>query len=230
MTFSYDVNTAKVFGVNSAVFLSYLILAETFGTLDLERDKILFVTGMEEDKQKEVESLLLDCGVISMKEFRGNENKNHYALNRERLEKILSAKTPSQMIFESDRIEYQPKQKQNIIRVTKEQKHIDSLKLAIKVDDPLLQSRFCDWIDSVYESNNGFLTIASLKIAEQELLAYSPNNDTRLAIMRIAIKNGYRDLTWAIKAYESSAGKSDLTFVKYDDIKSDGSKTVEEVF
>lgn len=230
MTFSYDVEIAKVFGVNSAVFLSYLILAETFGTLDLERDRILFVTGMEEDKQKDVESLLLECGVISMKEFRGNETKNHYALNHERLEKILSAKTPSQMIFESDRIEYTPKQKSPVNRVTKEQKHIDTLKMAVKIDDPMLQSRFCDWIDSVYASEKGFLTVASLKIAEQELLAYSPNNDTRLAIMKIAIKNGYRDLTWAIKAYETSVGNTGITFVKYNDIKSDGSQTVDEVF
>ena len=185
---------------------------------------------MEEDRQKDVESLLLECGVISMKEVRGNKNKNKYMLNRERLEQILSAKSPSQMVFESEKIDFVSQKKPSVNRITKEQKHIETLKKAVRVEDPVLQERFCDWIDSVYESDKGFLTVASLKIAEQEILAYSQNNDTRVAVMKIAIKNGYRDLTWAIRAYESSAGKNDITFVKYSDVKSDGSQTVDEVF
>lgn len=236
---SYNVDVAKIFGVCSSVFLSYVNTEKarqdraktTNGndTVAISRADIYDNTGLEDSKQVDVEVALGECGVLTVKPLKNVPNKNYYILNMEQLEKILTATKPEEVIqCESAK---QFIKKPRVEPMSKRQTLIMNLKKRLSVEDEVIKQYMCDWIDSVYANPKGFLSPSAVSIAEQELSAYSNSQDTKIDVLKIAIKGGLRDLTWAMNQYEKNKSKNeDSNFVSYSDIASDGSDTVEEAF
>jgi hypothetical protein len=239
-TNSYNIDVAKIFGVCSAVFITCIYQEYLYqtrnkksndnDTIALSRAEIYERTGLDDEKQIDVELALVACGIISTKPLQNVPNKNYYIFNSEQFDKIMTAKSPDDIINSSQAIQFIKKPR--VEPVSKRQTHIAKLKSSVSVDDPILQQYFCDWIDAVYTNPKGFLSPSSVNIAQQELLAYCKNNqDVQIAIMRIAIKGGLRDITWAIQKYEETNTKQiNNNFVTYKDIKSDGSNVINEEF
>lgn len=235
--YSYNTDIAKVFGVCSAVFVTFLAAEKTklnvngSDELALSRDEIFAITALDFEKQQEIEKSLIECGVLAVKSFRGNKNKNHYLVDFDRLQIIMNSASNVIELFEPLKFEKKPKAAEQKAVETKQQRHVASLKSKFSSYEPVLRQYLCDWVDAVYDKPKGFITAAGLKISLNELDCNSNSVDESIEILKIAIKGGLRDLTWAINKYNESKKLVDLNnFSSYNEIKSDGSNTINEEF
>lgn len=184
---------------------------------------------MSDEDQKKAEDSLATCGILTIKPLRNIPNKNYYIINDEQIKKICESKKPDEAISlaEIAKVIRKPR----VEPMSKRQTHINSLKRAIKADDPVIQQYLCEWVDAVYTNPKGFLSPSSVNIAQQELEQYSKGSQAiKIALLKIAIKGGLRDITWAINTYEKEHCVNSSNFAIYNDIKSDGSNVVNEVF
>lgn len=234
---NYNLDIAKVFGPCSAIFLSCLDMENAFhkrntnndSSMSLTRAEIYERTALDDEKQREIEIALQECGVLIVKPLKNIPNKNYYIINEEQLFKIMQSNNPTEIIGEEKSKQFI--QKPRVEPINKRQSHIIQLKKRIKVDDPIIQTYLIDWIDAVYSNPKGFLSPTGIDIAQQELKAYSGDNQEKaINILKIAIKGGLRDLTWAIEQYESKSGANSNNFANYSDIKADINNVSEEIF
>ena len=234
--YSYNTDVARVFGVCSAVFITFLAAEKAKQSVNKSEDLVITraeieaITALDFNKQVEIEQSLIDCGVLAIKPFRGNNTKNYYIIDFDRLQTIMTSQNSVFDMF--DQIEFKKKARTpSKSGVTKLQKHKDSLKSKFNSYEPILQQHLCDWVDAVYDNPKGYITAPGLKIALSELDKYTNSTDEAVEILMIAIKGGLRDLTWAINRYEESKKQVDLNnFSNYNDIKSSGQDTVDEAF
>ena len=234
---NYNLDIAKVFGPCSAIFLSCLDMENAFhkrntnndSSMSLTRAEIYERTALDDEKQHEIEIALQECGVLIVKPLKNIPNKNYYIINEEQLFKIMQSNNPTEIIGEEKSKQFI--QKPRVEPINKRQSHIIQLKKRIKVDDPIIQTYLIDWINAVYSNPKGFLSPTGIDIAQQELKAYSGDNQEKaINILKIAIKGGLRDLTWAIEQYESKSGANSNNFANYSDIKADINNVSEEIF
>ena len=234
---NYNLDIAKVFGPCSAIFLSCLDMENAFhkrntnndSSMSLTRAEIYERTALDDEKQHEIEIALQECGVLIVKPLKNIPNKNYYIINEEQLFKIMQSNKPTEIIGEEKSKQFI--QKPRVEPINKRQSHIIQLKKRIKVDDPIIQTYLIDWIDAVYSNPKGFLSPTGIDIAQQELKAYSGDNQEKaINVLKIAIKGGLRDLTWAIEQYESKSGANSNNFANYSDIKADINNVSEEIF
>lgn len=225
---SYSLDIAKIFGVQASVFLSCIDSEHKYqerthtlnanNTVSISRAEIYARTGLNDDAQKDVELALQECGVISVKPLQNVPNKNYYILNNDQLNRILESGDPKQVI-DSEKANQFIKGKR-VEPTSKRKTHIIQLKKKVNLEDPVLQDYFIQWIDAVYSNPKGFLSPKSVEIAQEELMAYAKNSqEKQISIMRIAIKNGMRDITWAIQRYEDQEGVNSRNFSNYNDSK-----------
>ena len=214
-TNSYCVEVAKLFGVKSAVFLSYLwqniAHEEKSEDVVMCRKDVLNCTGLDESDQRAVESALSDSGVLVVKPFRGTSEKCYYTFNQKKFDSI---QIPTGFFpFESEPAV--PKEKK-VARKTSRQIMVNVLKSSIEVGDEVLQQYLCDWIDAVYANPKNCLTKQALQINIDELMKISNEND-RIEILRIAIKRSWRDMQWAIDDYYKNRSSIDSNWKPYDE-------------
>lgn len=228
-TVSYSLCVAQKFGVNCAVMLSFIDNSLANGITALSRDDIFNNTGVDADKQKEVEEVLTECGVLTVTRFSNRADKNYYKIEEQRLVSALSEKSLAEIVL-GDSAKVTESEKTSAKRITQKSQLVEKLKRSIKTSDPIVRQYMCDWIDAVHASPKGYLSVQGVTISEQELSAYSASQEVQIAILKIAIVNSYRDLTWAIQRYEKDHSATGNNFVKYSDIKSDGSDSSDEVF
>ena len=232
---SYNVEVAKVFGVCSSVFLSCIhdegyFHGSSSSTLSLTRQYVYDRTGLDDEKQKEVEVALSECGVLSVSPVQNNANKNYYIINEELLDRIVKSPAPEEVIASSKATQFVKKRR--VEPVSKRKAYINDLKKKIKTDDPLIRQYLCDWIDSVYTNPKGFLSEKSLGDNEKYLFDYAKGDtDLAISILRVAIRSGWRNIEWAKNEYEEHNKDSvSNNFVSYDAIKSDGTDVSDEEF
>lgn len=236
---SYNLDVAKLFGVMPAILLTCLDMEyqrafrnnqlNANNTLAMSRAEIYARTGLDDEAQLNAETSLIECGVITSKPVQNVPNKNYYILNEEQLNKILVADNPEEILGYEKAHQFITAKR--VEPMSKRQTTINALKKKIRLEDPVLQTYFIDWIDAVYTNPKGFLSNKAVEFAQQELLAYcGDNQEKQLAIMKIAIKGGLRDITWAIEQYEKKQGTSQRNFASYDDIKAQDIDTDGEVF
>lgn len=237
-TNSYNIEVARIFGVCTSVMLSCLFkeyayqqrnkLLNANNTMAISRQEIYEKTGLDDDKQRDVELSLQECGVLVTKPLQNVPNKNYYILNEQQLTKIMTANNPAEVLGEAKASQFTLKHR--VEPISKRQSKIVDLKKKIKVNDPIIQQYLIDWIDAVYTNPKGFLSGKAVEIAQQELYAYCEENKDNgtmnqakaIAVLTIAIKNGWRDLSWAIDKYEEKNGvdPESRNFNNYRDTKS----------
>lgn len=234
--YSYNTDVARVFGVCSAVFITFLAAEKAKQSVNKSEDLVVTraeieaITALDFNKQVEIEQSLIDCGVLAIKPFRGNNTKHYYIIDFDRLQIIMTSANTVLDMFEP--IEFKKGSRApSKTGVTKLQKHKDSLKSKFSSYEPILQQHLCDWVDAVYDNPKGYITAPGLKISLSELDKYTNSVDEAIEILKIAIKGGLRDLSWAVNKYEESRKQVDLNnFSSYNSIKSDGQDTVDEAF
>ena len=86
--------------------------------------------------------------------------------------------------------------------MSKKEAEIKSLKSSIKEESEIVRQYLYDWIDAVMLSPRGYLSKQGVKISVEDLNRFSESEDVKVEVLRIAVKNSYRDLKWAISAYQ----------------------------
>jgi len=195
----FNVKLAHILGLNSSIYLSQIMdinekairkdkTDKNFFTID--RDYITKRTTISEKEQKEIENNLIKIGVLE----RSTENSNTILLNITVLTSILMS--PDEELIKDISSLSKPKQKR-----TKADAIKDSLKQNIVTTNLELRNAYIAWIDAVYEKD-GFMTKQAVVAAQARVDEFSNRNlDIALKLLEIASINGYRDITWAINAY-----------------------------
>lgn len=242
-TGSYNLDVAKVFGVEASVLLTCLDKEFDYqrrahsisedSSISLSRAEIYARTGLLDEVQIETEFGLQECGVLIVKPLKNIPNKNYYFFDNSKLVAIMSSEDPAAVLGAEKARQFtkQPR----VEPISKRKNRIIQLKKKINVSDPVIQQYMCDWIDAVYNNPKGFLSPTAISIAQDELLNYCKDSqEKQIAILKIAIKGGLRDLTWAIQQYEESNANKEgsRNFMEYNDsnIATSDNVSTEETF
>ena len=204
-TNSYSVSVAQICGVKSAVFLSYLwnTAKEDFSDITMERNDIFNSVGLTEDEQIDVEKSLSQSGVITVTQYKGNPSKNHYAFHGDVFNSLMSSQNFMEPLDVST-----VAPKKELPRKNSRQKFANSLKAGLLGStSPIVHQYLCDWIDAIYANPKYCLSHQGVNLCVNDLINFSDNDDVRIAIIKIAIKRGWRDLNWAINDYKENVSK-----------------------
>ena len=227
---SYNVELAKAHGVSAAILYSHIQMLvavkikmspndENF-TVSLNRDEIFNSTGLRDYEQRVAEECLSTNSLLSFKITQRNGIEHiRYALPStvESKPKETVAFNPLDSItpvVESKPMTTAQLQRESIRK---------ALKAGIPIADMQLRELMGQWVDTIFENPNGFLSKQGVSMAVDDLLKFS--NDTKVLgdIIRIAIKFGYRDMTWAINRYKGVPSKpsADANWASYSTTKAD---------
>ena len=225
---SYNVDIAKSIGVLSAIYVSFIdkLLIRNSNKLLLSRDQIYDYTGIDFDKQDEVENSLIHCGIMEIKSARGSSDKKSYLINYDRLNDILNNPSKFNEVYILSTYKQKPKEK--VSKETKKEQTLRRLKNVVKIDDEVLKQHIFDWIDSVIEKG-GYLTTQSVKINVEELCKFTKSQALAIEVLNIATKNCWRDLSWAMDRVGAKIDNKN-NFADYSNIISNSSDRVREAF
>ena len=202
---SYNVDIAKRMGLLTASLISYIsrerdraILHRSLnknGTFSVYRNDIFEDTGLSVDEQSAVESSLGKIGILEVSPFRDEINRVYYKFNDDVLYAVMGRTvnhSPVTSIVDSvDSPSVRAK------RLTSRERSMNDAKRAVKETDSGLRQMWIDWIDAVYE-RKFTLTPAAVVLNEKQLERF--DSAKKEEILQNAIKNGYRDISWSIKA------------------------------
>ena len=161
---------------------------------------------MDDLKQMEVEDSLRECQLIEVKPVKNSNIKFYYSLDEELLLKFLQTQSNE----DAKKLLTKSAQKKSLILVprteipSKRSTYINSLKKSIEESDVILKDLYFDWIDAVYANPKGFLSQSGIKEMRKTLSDFTSDKKVEKEIIKIAIKNGYRNLDWAINEYQNS--------------------------
>ena len=198
----YNVTIASLLGLDVAVYLDLLMdinskairknkITENYFWID--RKYITSRTTIEEARQKQIESVLSDIGILSV----SSDDKDSFSLNMASLMEITGS--DSESIGDIKKI---VKRKSN--KKSKEESIKDALKENIVTTNIELRGAYCDWIDAVY-AKQGWMSKKSVVAAQSVVDEFSQHNlDIALKVLEIASINGYRDMEWAVNSYKQN--------------------------
>lgn len=208
---SFNVEIAKRFGLLTAALISYVSgeyalvkkndLLNKNGTFSIRRSDIYEAIGMSNDEQMAVEASLGKANILEVIPFKDEIDRIYYRFNEDALYAVLGrtpVQSPTAMLIGT--ID-SPVAKAK--RITSNEKSMNEAKRAIKEEDESLRQMLCDWIDAVY-ARKFTLTPAAVAINEKQLSAF--DRAKKEEILQNAIKNGYRDMSWSIKACTENKG------------------------
>lgn len=221
---SYDVSLSKKIGINPAIFISFLDMFINGGDERIIIDKELIYdrTGLDFEMQDDIEKKLTSIGLLTVRKVRNSDCKNYYGIDYTILEKVLN---DDSFQIGSNRSSLSKKEKMK--KETKEEKHLKELKRCIDVDDEVLKQSIFDWIDSVHEAGK-FLTTQAVRLNVKQLMVFSSSQKDRLEVLSISIKNGWKDLNWAMDRLQKK--KDSRNFANYGEIKFNDDSLSNEVF
>lgn len=205
LSHSYNIELAKKYGVKASILLSYVFSVRTATLSDkevlLNREQIRNATGLSASEQKEAEDILYQNHILTLKQFTGKADGNYYIINPLQIVERDDSQNISNMFL--------PK----AMEVAEQESHVSkedlkresikrNLKNSIQISDESLRQYVYMWIDTIYEKPNGFLSKTAVELAMQDLSNFSTDVSTRVEILKIAIKLGYKDIKWAINSYQ----------------------------
>ena len=199
---SYNIKLAEIIGLHPAIYISELLninekavrkdkLNEDAFTVC--RDYITKRTSLSKDEQKQIDELLLSVGVLKV----SDDNPDSLTLDLTVLTALISAE-PVALSKLEDIIKKAAKPKKR----TKAEAIVDNLKALIETSNEELKTAYREWIDAVY-AKQGWMSAKSVTVGQKTVDNYANHNlDLALQILEIAAMNAYRDIQWAINAYE----------------------------
>lgn len=187
----------------------------------LKRDYITSRTTLDEKEQLDIEQNLLKLGILEK-----GEEENDLSLNITTLTTLMMS-TDEQLI---DNVKKLTKIKNRQSRSTKADKIKEELKTNIITDNEELREAYSDWIDAVY-AKQGWLSKKAVMCAQNLVDEFSKRNlDVALRLLEIASINGYRDMQWAINAYNKDHTVSYKVFTTTHNVPTRTTELSSEVF
>lgn len=232
---SYNVKIAELLGLHCAVYLSELIninekavrknkVEGKFFTID--RKYIEKRTTIGKNEQLKIDSFLQEIGIMTVSDSKNNIIQLNISV-------IISLLNDNNENIVADLKNMKLSMERSANKTgTKEQQQCALMKTYITTENPELYKAYCDWIDSVYAKLH-WMSKKAVEVAQREIDKYSDHDlDTALGILELATVNGYKDISWAIKAYDDNYKVSYR--VKYsrvaDKVESKSVELGEEVF
>ena len=206
MQVSFNTKLAHRIGLHAAIYLGELLninkkaavkgkLSEN-GLFRLDRNYIEQRTTLSRQEQKELDDVLKTLQVLQV----DATNKDLVGIYVDNITGLLLDDNDVLV----DKIT-QPARKK---RTTKAELTRASLKSSIATDNVELRAAYEEWIDAVL-SRQGWMSAASVRDGQALIDKYSGRDlDIALAVVRIGAINGWRDMSWAINAYEKDRANS----------------------
>lgn len=200
----YNIQVANILGLETAVYLGILLdinskairknkVEDNFFTID--RDYITQRTTLSISKQKEIEKILSDVGVLCI----SKKDEDSFNISISALYTIVGNDDNTDLIKDVKKI---ISKKANTRTKTDAIK--DTLKENVVTSNKELREAYYDWIDSVY-AKQGWMSKKSVVSAQTLVDDFSKHNlDVALKIVEIASINGYRDMEWALNTYKQN--------------------------
>ena len=227
----YSIEVAKIFGVKSAVYLSFLWAVMATATdptkVSFPREYMFAHTGLSVDEQKEVENALNECGIISIQPFKGNTDKVYCSFHQERFNSMTSFKG----MLGEEKSDIPKTEKKRVGRPTAKESMTKTLKSALNEDNQVVRQYMCDWIDSVQANPKIFMSLQGMKLSIDALNNSAQSDDEKIEILKIAIRRGWKDLEWAINEYKKSQPRNEAgMWQTYSETKADRISTENGAF
>lgn len=213
MNCSFNVKVAKIFGLCSAVYLSFM-LTEQYKAMSsnklyndkyfaCHRDLIYDRTTIGDGKQKEIEENLIDCQVLVMLPFSNNNKKFHYYIDEKKLEYILEHYKESDVTMKPEAKKSKDLvPKEALPKLTAKQVAVNTAMKAVTENDLEIYNLYKDWVE-VLVTKNGYCAQSALRINQEDLNKYAGNNkQIKIDILRMAIKTGWKDIKYCITDYD----------------------------
>lgn len=193
---SYNINFAKIVGLESAVYFSALCnlsAVQESNKITIDRKRIKTITTLTEAKQKKCDLKLSELSVLTVIE------DNVIEIDFDMYLTLFSAKP---------QVEEKVK-KLKSVHATKKDFMLSSLKNRLTVsmlasgkenpvyiEDSALVPYFDEWLDAVY-GRFGYISNAVVVDAKEVLRKYARSSDEAKVILHIATTKSWRDLKWA---------------------------------
>ena len=204
MYVSYNIKSAKIFGLQPAIYVSELININRKAIeknklkdnqyFKINREYIEVRTTLNKNEQKEIDDKLKSINLISV-----GESSDLLKVNMD----VLTS-----LILGEQKIVAEITQTVKRGRPSKQEMVLKALRANIETTNPELKQAYEDWIDAVC-AKNGWMTKNHVIEAQKTLNNYNKDKDLdlALAIIKIAILGGYREMSWAIENFEKNHKK-----------------------
>lgn len=214
---SYNLKLAKLFGINSAIFLSILIEYNTLKNnedeyIKLSRSDIYNLTGIDEQTQSQIEDNLKYYNLIEITPLRNSSFKNYYKLKIDNLIHIIESDTDTvqEELNKTYELYKQAAKDKEPKSVSKRAMIIKNLKNNITIEDSECINSLQSWIDNIMQKL-GYLSKEQVHYMCDELVKYSKNSIKVLRILcNTAARTVYKDPKWVIKNYEDNKQSNNL--------------------
>lgn len=203
MYVSYNIKLAKILNLTAAIYISELINIQRKaiekeklkdGFFKLDRKYIDNRTTLSKADQKDIDAKLKELKILSI-----GESADLLKLDLDVLTSLIlgDQEIVSEIVQPVKR--GRPSKQESIVR---------QLKANIETTNGELKQAYEDWIDSVC-AKNGWMTKIHVLEGQKAIDNYNKEKDLDLAleIIKIATMGGYRDMNWAIDAFEKKYKK-----------------------
>lgn len=200
-----NLKAIKLFGLNTAVYLSEIITIYKKavrknkiddGYFKVDRNYIFNKIDLSVEDQLICDANLMKTSIL--KKSLEDPNKINFNVNL-----YLSFLSNDEMKLLTDVRKQMKVNKPKGVKGSQRQIWINGLKDSITCSNYELLTALRNWVDGVYANPKGFLSKASIKVFQDTLNNYTQGDlDLALRIVQIATVQGYRDCSWAINVYE----------------------------
>lgn len=199
----FNITAAKLFGLDTAVYFTVIaqIAAKALkkdkvndGFVTLDRDYIEERTTLDKKKQYKCDATLTKAGVLMEDE----QNPDMIRLNAKQMVAILCNDDP-------DTLKDLAKAKKGSTETAKAKKQegmVLGLSRFITETDQDVKAELVNWIRILAESTR--INKVTIENFQSEMNRYSTDKNTKLAIIKIAQANTYREFAWAQQIYEKT--------------------------
>lgn len=204
---SYNIKTAQIFGLNTAVYIAELLSIYEKATtkyrvvdkeyFKLDRKYLFTRTTLSIEEQLRIDAKLMQVGILSKHQDNSDVLKMNIIL-------YASIVTSDDVVLLEDLSKKLGGLAKKDQKESKRQAIITTLKNSIQCSDYELLTALRDWVDAIFASPKGnYLSKASIKLFQEKLNEYTKGDlDLALRLVQIATIQGYRDCDWAIRVYE----------------------------
>lgn len=199
----FNVKLAEILGLHPAIYLALIMdinekairkskTNKNFFTID--RKYVTKRTTLSEQEQRDIETNLIKVGILE----RSATEANTIQLNLTTLTSILMTPDESLLKDISKKVKAIPKVSVQDAKMTR---IANEMKSNIITPNPELRTAYCNWIDAVLQKD-GFMNKTAVMAAQAAASRFANRNlQVELQLLEIATINAYRDMNWAINAY-----------------------------
>ena len=222
----YNVDVAKKYGVTIAVFLSIISQNENEDKAPfLSFDDIRNMSGLTEEEIVQSINTLTELNALGVVNGK-NSTKKYFYTDYDKIYDTQKSKTETISKNVVDNINVKEKKKED-----KKNAIVYNLKNTVSEKNESVRDMYYSWIEAIMENPKSFLSKIAVQKTQEMLNAYTNNDEIKKNVLDIAIRNCYRDISWAINSYERNAKKIvNNNFENYFDVRADDVNMTNGVF